>query len=110
MWHKRLLSADPEAGYKEWYWSNSDTGEVALQTDWDVAPIVEACKASFNAIDERAGWKGDMHHVARIPRWVIEHEWRVNRRNMLTDREYVAHWCDQPENRAFRTRPGRVSR
>lgn len=105
-WHKRLLSADP--GFREWYWSDPDTGDVAIQTEWLVEPIAEDCKAQFNAIDERAPWKGDMHHVARIPKWVIDYEWRVNRRRMLTDKEYVRHWCNQPENRAFRTRPGRV--
>lgn len=108
MWHKRLLSA--EVDRREWYWSNPDTGEVALETQWLVDPIVEIAKANFNQFDERAGWKGDMHHVGFIPHQVIEHEWRTNRKNMLTDKEYVAHWLDMPENRAFRTRPGKLSR
>lgn len=106
-WHKRLLSSNPEAGYREWYWSDAD-GNVALETEWLVEPIAEAAKARFNQFDERSNWKGDVHHVGFIPYWVIEYEWRVNRRRMLTDKEYVRHWANLPENRAFRTRPGRI--
>ena len=109
-WHKRLLSADPEAGFREWYWSDPDTGDVALETEWLVEPIHEAAKGLYNAVDERARWKGDMHHVGWIPRWIIEYEWRVNRRRMLADKPFVRWWLDQPENRGFRTRPGRIGR
>jgi hypothetical protein len=109
MWHKRLLSADIEAGYREWYWSNPDTDEVALQTEWLVEPIAEAAKARFNQYDERSRYKDDvLNHVAYIPMWVIEHEWRVNRRNMLADKEYVRHWANDPANSGFRTRPGKL--
>jgi hypothetical protein len=106
-WHKRLLSADPGV-YREWYWSNPDTGDVALETEWLVDPIAEACRARFNQFDERANWKGEVHHVGVIPRWVIEYEWRVNRRNMLTDKEYVRRWANDSANSGFRTRPGRI--
>lgn len=106
-WHKRLLSYDAEAGYREFYWSDPDTGEVALETEWLVEPIHEAAKGLYNAVDERARWK-DWNHIALVPRWVQEWEWRVNRRRMLADKEYLRHWLNQPENRGFRTRPGRV--
>ena len=106
MWHKRLLSNDPS--FREWYWSNPDTGEIALETEWLVDPIVEIAKANYNAVDERAGWKGDWHHVGFIPNYIIDYEWRVNGKKMLADKDYVKHWINQPENRAFRTRPGRV--
>lgn len=108
MWHKRLLSADSEAGHREWYWSNPDTGEVTIEAEWLVDPIAEMAKARFNQFDERANWKGDWHHVGVIPQYVIDYEWRVNKRKMLTDKAYVKHWLNQPENRAFRTRPGVV--
>lgn len=106
-WHKRLLSADPEAGFREWYWSDPDTGEVALETEWLVEPIHEAAKGLYNAVDERARW-GEWTHVGVIPRMVQEYEWRVNRRKMLVDTEYVRHWLNDPANRGFRTRPGRI--
>jgi hypothetical protein len=108
MWHKRLLSADPEAGYREWYWSNPDTDEVAITTEWHLDPILDATKASFNQFDERANWKGDWHHVGVIPKYVMDYEWRTHGRKMLADKEYVRHWLNQPENRAFRSRPGRI--
>lgn len=105
-WHKRLLSQSP--GRREWYcWSDSED-KVALETEWLVDPLAELAKARFNQFDERSNWKGDWHHVAVIPEAVVEHEWRVHRRKMLADRDYVKHWVNQPENKAFRTRPGRV--
>lgn len=104
-WHKRLLSSEP--GRREWYWSDAD-GNVALETEWLVDPIAEIAKARFNQFDERANWKGDWHHVGVIPEYVMEYEWRVNKRKMLTDRDYVKHWLNDPNNRAFRTRPGRI--
>jgi hypothetical protein len=106
MWHKRLLSA--EADHREWYWSNPDTGEIALETEWLIEPVTTVAKASYNQFDERANWKGELHHVGFVPQHVVEYEWRVNRRRMLADKEYVKHWLNQPENRAFRTRPGRI--
>lgn len=105
-WHKRLLSSDVDR--REWYWSNTETGDVALQTEWLLDPILEQAKARYNQFDERANWKGDMHHVAWLPQSVVEYEWRVNRRRVLTDKDFIRHWVNQPENRAFRTRPGRI--
>ena len=104
-WHRWLLSEGP--GRREWYWSDDD-GNVALETEWLVDPIVEIAKARYNQFDERANWKGDWHHVAVIPEYVIEYEWRVNNRKMLADKDFVRHWANQPENRAFRTRPGKI--
>ena len=107
-WHKRLLATDAEVGNRQWYWSDPDTGEVALETEWLVDPLADACKEVYKTFDERANWKGDLHHVASIPYWVIEYEWRVNKRKMLADKEYVRHWVNDPANRAFRVRPGKV--
>ena len=73
MWHKRLLASDSEQGFKQWYWSNPDTGEVALQSEWEVGHIAETAKGIYNTFDERAGWKGDRHHVGWIPQQVLEH-------------------------------------
>lgn len=106
-WHKRLLSADPAAGRREWYWSNPDTGEVTIQSDWVVEPIAEDCKGVFNTFDERARWKGDMHHVGVIPLAVLDYEYRTNKRT-LKDKAFWRAWLNDPANRAFRTRPGRV--
>lgn len=108
-WHKRLLSADPEAGHREWYWSNPDTGEVTIQGEFDLEPIVETAQGHFNAVDERApfGNKRIFHHVGFIPAAVQDYEWRVNRRT-LADRAFWKHWLNDSANRGFRTRPGRV--
>lgn len=109
-WHKRLLSADAEAGYREWYCTDDD-GNVAIQTEWFVDPILEIAKAEYNAFSHKSvtKFKDDvLNHVGFIPKYVIDYEWRVNGRKMLADKEYVRHWLNQPENKAFRTKPGRI--
>jgi hypothetical protein len=108
-WHKRLLAADPDTGYRQWYWSNPDTEEVALQNEWNVEPMAEVAKGHFNATDERApfGNKRTFHHIGFIPYAVLEEERRLHGRT-LRDKEFWRHWFNQRENRCWRTRPGRV--
>jgi hypothetical protein len=108
-WHKRLLSADPDAGYREWYWSDPDDGKIALETEWLVEPIHESAKRAYAATDQRARWIGDgFHHVAYLPRYVIEY-FRHKGVNLLTDRDALRWWLNNRDYSAgFRTRPGRV--
>jgi hypothetical protein len=104
-WHKRVLSH--EADRTEWYMWDDD-GNVALQTDWNVTPIVEATKGVFNTHDRPNFSGGDWFHVASIPYSVVEDYKRKHGKNLLADREHVRHWVNDPDNRCFRTRPGRV--
>lgn len=106
-WHKRLLDYDPGVS-REWYWSNPDTGEVALETEWNVTSVVEDAKAGYNATDERARWRGDMNHVAYLPNYVVEHYRTRYGINLHTDKEALKWWLNNSDNRCFRTRPGRV--
>lgn len=86
-----------------------DDGNLVMKAESNLAPIIEANKNSYNQIDERARW-GDGQMVADIPFPVIED---LNRQGILRgfaviDQKRMKAWLNNPDNRFFRTRPGRV--
>lgn len=86
-----------------------DDGNLVMKAESDLTHIIEANKNSYNQIDERARW-GDGQMVADIPFPVIED---LNRQGILRgfavmDQKRMKAWLNNPDNRFFRTRPGRV--
>ena len=86
-----------------------DDGNLVMKAESDLTHIIEANKTSYNQIDERARW-GDGQLVADIPFPVIED---LNRQGILRgfavmDQKRMKAWLNNPDNRFFRTRPGRV--
>ena len=84
-------------------------GGIVIQSSTDIAPILEANKARYNQTDERARW-GNGQLVADIPFTVIDD---LNRQGILRgfavlDQKRMKAWLNNPDNRYFRTRPGKV--
>ena len=71
----------------------------------DVEPILEANKRAFNDAD--TSWKREMNHVARIPKVIID-EYMKRGINLLADEAALKRFLNDPDNRLFRTKPGRV--
>ncbi len=67
--------------------------------------IVDLSKATFNSIDERARWRGDgaLNHVANIP-MIFLHQ----HPELMYDDEALKKWVNDPDNRCFRSRPGKI--
>ena len=86
-----------------------DDGNLVMKAESNLAPIIEANKNSYNQIDERARW-GDGQMVADIPFPVIEDLKRqgILRGFAVMDQKRMKAWLNNPDNRFFRTRPGRV--
>lgn len=101
---KIQISENASIGQKQ-YWHEDDEGNVTIQTTQDVTDIIEANKAAYNQVDERANWKGDMHRVGSVPMSVY---YDLKRRGILDDQAALKRWLNDPENQVFRTRPGRV--
>lgn len=74
-------------------------------TRQDVTPIAEDAKAHFNSVDERTPWKGEMHRVASIPMTIFMD---LQKKGIIKDKKAFAAWLNHPDNRVFRTRPGKV--
>ena len=84
-------------------------GNLVVKAESNIGPIIEANKAQYNQTDERTRW-GDGQLVADIPFAVIED---LNRQGILRgfavlDQKRMKAWLNNPDNRFFRTRPGRV--
>tara|TARA_R110000822_G_scaffold259885_1_gene384933 strand:+ start:1658 stop:1978 length:321 start_codon:yes stop_codon:yes gene_type:complete len=50
------------------------TGKTIIRTSQDVEPLLNSNQSKFNEAER--GWKGDMHHVASIPKVVYDAWWK----------------------------------
>lgn len=101
----KLFDFDPVTGTKKIWHYDADKDEAVIETIFDTSNLVETNKAMFNAVDERASWKGDMHLVASIPMELFM-KWKSE--GKLEDQAFLKKWLNDPDNRLFRTRPGEV--
>jgi hypothetical protein len=101
---KKLFDYDPETGTTKWWHYDADKDEATIETEFQVGDLIEANKAQFNSTDERARW-GEWSKVASIP-MVLFH--RLKQQGIIDDPAAMKKWLNAPENRLFRTRPGRV--
>lgn len=104
---RRLLDHDPLTGITEIFDYDRATDEFVIETVQNARDVVEDARARFNAIDERAGWRGEYHRVASIPLVVWQ---ELEAQGIANDERALRKWLDDPDNRFFRTRPGRLSR
>ena len=102
---KKLLDHNPDSGITQWFIPSSDGETFTIQTTQKVDDVVEDNKTYYNAMDEKAGWKGDMHRVARIP---IHLYYQLKKQGVADSDHKFKLWLNDPDNRFFRTRPGRV--
>jgi len=84
-------------------------GGLIIETRQNVTPFLEQNKASYAQIDERARW-GEFTKIASIPFAVIQ---ELNKKGILkgfhiVDQKAMKAWVNDPDNRFFRTRPGRI--
>lgn len=99
----RVISTDPETGLVELMHFDTDTDDITMETKVDVAPVIEWNKRLYNA--ESSSWKGEFHRVASIP-MVLYHE--LQKQGIIDDEKRLKKWLNDPDNRFFRTRGGRV--
>jgi hypothetical protein len=101
---KRLISKDPEFGISQYYVSDPMEGKFRFETVQDCTPILEGAKAQYNSTDERAKW-GEWAKVATIPLSIFHN---LKRTGVADDKRKFSRWINDPDNRLFRTRPGKV--
>lgn len=103
----RLLDFDPLTQISSVYHDENDGLGMGIETVQDVTDIVEMNKLLFNDVDERARYGEKLNRVASIPLGVY---FDLERRGITKDPVAFKKWMDDPDNRAFRTRPGRLSK
>ena len=101
-----LLKYDPTLQKATWLHHDADEGRSVIQAVSDTTIIEETNKAQFNATDERIGWKGSWHKVASVPT-AVWWDW-MEKTEMGKDRRALKKLLNDPDQRVWRTRPGRV--
>jgi len=110
---KRLFDHNPVFGITRYSYYDADRDELHIETVQDVEPVVESNKAQFADTDERARWGDGLQKVATLPLNVLED---LMQKGILVPGKHgdgegnkrLRAWLNDPENRFFRTRPGRV--
>jgi hypothetical protein len=99
---KRLFAVDPLTGTASYvdYDEGSDT--FTLVDEVDPTALIEFNKLCFNEAPDR--W-GDGAGVARVPMLLRQ---QLVREGIWDDPKAKARWLNDPDNRAWRIRPGRV--
>lgn len=101
---KRFFDSNPELGITRTFHYDAATDEAMIQTQQDVTGVIEENKSEFNQVDERATW-GELSKVASIP---LSLYYQLKSEGKLDDQAFMKRWLNDPENRHFRTRPGKV--
>ena len=87
-------------------------GGIVIETRQDVTANIEQNLKEFNSFDERAKWSDDIfgNKIASIPLTVIDdlNAKGIMRGFAIVDQKRMKQWLNSPDNRFFRTRPGRV--
>lgn len=100
-----LLDHDPVTGITRRFHYDPVADNYTIETEQDLSGIVESTKGRSAFFDERTPWKGDMHLVARIPNVLY---FKMVKSGMAQDEGAMKRWLNDPDNRIFRTRPGKV--
>lgn len=103
MGNSRLLSHDAETGITK-YWHDNGDGTYTIRTEQDMAAIIASNKKQSNATDKHTKW-GEMSKVASIPLTVY---YELKQKGILDDQAALKKWLNDPDNRFFRTREGKV--
>lgn len=100
---RRLFSVDPVTGIRKWFHWDDTTDEFLIETETpNLDEIVEANKRELN--DNHGKW-GDGKLVARLPiaLWA-----RLKKEGIIDDQKAFKRWLNDPDNRFFRIRPGKI--
>ena len=98
-----LFDYDVKSGRQVWLMEHAD-GTTTIRTDYPVDPLIDENTAMRNAVDP--GWKGDWHKIASIPAGLVYGE--LEGAIAQQDDKYLSRWLNDSDNRAWRTKEGRV--
>ena len=98
----RLFDYNPETGITEIFHYDEITGNFTIEERQEVTNLVEQNKYLAN---EDTGRFTETHRVASIPLTIY---WSLKQQGILDDDKKFRAWLNDPDNRMFRTKMGRV--
>lgn len=99
---KKLLDHNTISGVGHVFHYDETTNEARITAQQDATPIIEENKRLLNDTPNKFG---EGVRVAQIP-MVVYHD--LMKKGILRDQNELRKWLNDPENRFFRTHPGRV--
>lgn len=102
---RKMISQDPVTGVKEYFHHDGrEDGTVGIERVQDVQDIVDVAQRRYND-QKRSTRYGELAKVASVPLSVLE---QLRKDGIASDQKALKKWLNDPDNRVFRTRPGRV--
>jgi len=104
-----LLQIDPLTGAELIFHYDHNEDNFVIEEKVDVQAHIDFTKEIYK--DAPTDWKGDWHHVASIPAIFVK---ELTKKGVLgpggriLDKAALKAWVNDPDNRAFRMRPGRI--
>lgn len=99
---RKILDTDPITGIKHVFHYDHLTDEATITAEQDMATFLDANKRAFN---DDTGRYGEFNKVASIPMVVY---WDLKKKGIIDDPVAMKKWLNDPDNRFFRTKAGRV--
>lgn len=105
---KQVLRQDADTKVVQTAYSDGDGG-LLIETKQDISAIIEQNKREYAAKDQRSKW-GEWDKIGSIPLTVFQelNKLGICRGFMVMDQKKMKDWLNDPDNRHFRSRPGRV--
>lgn len=105
---KWLFDRDPLTGETQWYVPDEETNTFTIHTEQDVTDIVEANRTHFNQFNSvRDGYGENIGASTKVATIPVNLYYELRKR-FGYDKAAWKRWLNDPDNAAFRTRPGTV--
>jgi len=104
-----VLDHDEQSKTTEYYHFDPTDHSFMIETRQDISGLIEMNKAVVN--NARGDWKGEFHHVARIPNVILmdlAQQGIVTPAGKVLDEKRYKAWLNDPANSAFRVKGGKV--
>ena len=105
---RRVLDFDPHTGIKHnFVYEAGETpsqDKFVIETTQDVSDIIARNRASANDVDKHKPW-GEWSKVASLPLSIY---YDLKQQGILDDKKRFKKWLNDPDNKYFRTRGGRI--
>jgi hypothetical protein len=98
-----LFDYDFKTGRSVWHYFDGE--KTVMRTDYPADNLVSENLAVRNSAQQ--AWSGDWHRVASVP-LNIAHESGLVEAQTQGDAQFTKRWLNSSDNRAWRTKEGRV--
>lgn len=106
---ERLLDFDPLTGIRQFIDTDEMTGISTIRTEQDVTDIVELNKLQRNTFSSgKDKWSDGFDHRTKVASIPLGIYMELKKSGVLRDPVAFKRWLNDPDNAAFRTRPGTV--